>query len=127
MGDAYLTAELAALSAGEDVAALQSIQLHQHDREMLVTNYHAPERTITARQMASALGFGSYGASNLHYGGLAKRIGDKVEIRPGACSRLWLLITMSWPDGECKWTLRPQVAAALESLGWVRGFGGAIA
>lgn len=32
---------------------------------------------------------------------------------------------MSWPEGECEWTLRHQVAAALESLGWVRGFGAA--
>ncbi len=125
MDDPFAAAELAALTAADYVAALQAIQLHQRDREMLITNYHAPGRTITAKQMARALGFGSYGAANLHYGGLAKRVGDEVGIHP-AHAELWILTTMSWPDGECEWTLRPPVVAALESLGWVAGYGPAL-
>lgn len=58
MGDPYAEGELAALTEADYVAALKTIQLHQRDREMLVTNYHAPDRTITAKQMARALGFG---------------------------------------------------------------------
>ena len=119
MGDPYATAEVSALTADDYVAALAAIELHQRDRELLVTNYHAPDHTITATEMARALAFGSHGAANLHFGSLAKRVGDQVRIHPKHAA-LWVLITMSWPDGECAWTLRPQVAAALELLGWVR-------
>ena len=115
MDDPFASAELVALTAADYVSALQAIQLHQRDREMLLTNYHAPGRTITAGQMARALGFASYGAANLQYGGLAKRVGDEVRIHPPH-AELWILVTMNWPQGECEWTLRAPVAAALESL-----------
>ena len=47
---------------------------------MLQTHYDAPERTLTATQMARALDFSVFGAANLHYGGLAKRVGEQLEL-----------------------------------------------
>jgi len=122
MADRHPTAKLARLKKADYVNALRSVKLHKRDRELLITNYHAPRRTITAKQMARALGFTHFGAANLNYGGLAKRLGNQLGIELKEDEPLWVLITMDWPEGECEWTLRPQVAAALEALGWVAGF-----
>jgi putative restriction endonuclease len=124
--DSYATPEIDALTATDYATALRAIQLYQHDRELLVTNYHAPDRTITATQMARALGFSSHGGANLHYGTLSKRVGTHLGVPIPDDAALWVLVTMEWPEGEYEWTLRPQVAGALEHLGWVQGFGPAL-
>jgi 5-methylcytosine-specific restriction protein A len=121
MSDLYGSVELAAFTVSDYVSAFQAVPLPHRDRELLVTNYHTPGRTITAKQMAQTLGFSSHGAANLHYGSLAKRVGEHLGVVPEFAALL-VLVSMDWPGGECEWTLRPQVAAALEQLGWVQGF-----
>jgi putative restriction endonuclease len=112
---------LDALQAADFVSALTELNLHKHDLEMLQTHYHAPERTISASQMARALGFKTFGGANLQYGNLAKRVGEKLGFEPE--TSLFVLATFDWPAGECEWIMRQQVAEALETLGWVAGFG----
>jgi putative restriction endonuclease len=121
MSEPDSTDPFAGFSALDYATVLRDLPLYQHDLELLQTHYHAPDRKITATQMAGTLGMGSHGAANLHYGILARRVreglgksSEFVELKP--------LMLFDWPEGECVWTLRPQVAEALESLGWVSGF-----
>src|SRR5262249_34722857 len=108
---------LDALKASDFVSAFDAVGLHKHDRDMLQTHYHSPGRTITASQMARQLAFGGFGAANLHYGALAKRIGKLLGLKPALS--LYVLATFDWPEGECDWIMRPQVAEALAMLRWV--------
>jgi hypothetical protein len=112
------------LKVADYVSALKKLRLYKRDLEMLKAHYDAPERTITATQMAGALGFDSYGGANLHYGILAGRVGKRLKLKPN--TSLFVLVTFDWPEGgECKWIMRRQIAKALELLGWVTPKGGA--
>jgi hypothetical protein len=64
------------------------------------------------------MGYKTGDGANLQYGLLAAelarelglKIPDKVDIR--------VIATFSWPDGLCHWIMRPELAKALEVLGW---------
>ncbi len=115
--DKKMLAALNSLTAADFAAALEALPLHKRDLEMLQTHYHATERTITATEMAEALGFKRFGAANLHYGTLAQRIGEQLGLQPE--TSLFVLATFDRPEGEWNWIMRQQVAEALEKLGWV--------
>ncbi len=67
--------------------------------------------------MAGLVGYKSFGAANIHYGKLGRRVADSLGV--GLKYPILALITMDWPKVECEWTLRPQLSAALEQLGLV--------
>lgn len=87
---------------------------------MLQFHYSAPDRTVTATQMARAASFQHYGVANLHYGKLGRRIGELLNFNPTRMP-VDVLVTQAKPDNEWLWTMRPQVARALEQLSWVEG------
>jgi putative restriction endonuclease len=120
MTDPEVLAALDSLLAADYLSAFTKLHLHKHDLDMLQTHYHAPERTISASQMARALGFRNFGGANLHYGNLAKRVGEQLGIEPE--TSLFILATFDWPEGECEWIMRQHVADALATLGWVDRF-----
>jgi 5-methylcytosine-specific restriction enzyme A len=95
-----------------------SDQITDNQRLMLRRHYHAPARTATARQLARAVGYGHYGAANGQYGPLALLVGDQLGYRPNK-TRLGTLVTFEHRRGEWHWLMRPEVARALELLGWV--------
>ncbi|HEV3146557.1 MAG TPA: hypothetical protein VGZ47_21900 [Gemmataceae bacterium] len=105
------------ISADAYMDALRKVECSDNELQMLRTHYDAPQRTITATQMALALGYGHFGAANLHYGKLARRIGEQLGVDPE--TGLYVIVAMEWPKGECEWTMRPQVAEALEALLWL--------
>ena len=106
---------LGALPTSDYFRALRELRLSENDLRMLRANYSAPHSTVTAKQMAELLGYKSFGASNIHYGKLGRRVASSlgVNLKYPVLS----LITMGWPNSECEWTLRPQVSEALERLG----------
>jgi hypothetical protein len=87
-------------------------------RKMLRFQYQAPRRSVTPRQIAYAVGYKNYNPANLHYGKLGKRIGEQLDWYPG---RHYFDVLSNWEfaNEEVHWTMRPQVAQALEQLGWV--------
>jgi len=101
-----------ALSVADYVTALNALTLSVSDRSMLQTHYSAPNRIITASQLSRGVGFSVYSAANLHYGGLAGRIADALNISPK--SNLASIVTFHKPDGDWEWTLRPAFTEALE-------------
>lgn len=109
------------LTAKQFLKAFQKLRprLGDYHRKMLQANYSAPNRTITATQMAHTLGYRGLGAANIHYGKLASMLcGELGYPNPKDHIRLSLLVSFTKPAGWL-WTMRPQVAEALEELGWV--------
>lgn len=90
-------------------------------RRLLYIHYHMPGRQATMTQISEAMGWSSFRTGNSHYGRLAKLVAQRVDfwtenlylgtlctlIEPKERGDHWLII------------LRPQVAEALERLGWV--------
>lgn len=89
---------------------------------MLQRHYHAPERTVTARQLAALVGYRHYGSANLQYGTLARRICEILGFRFDYS--VLILVDFSLPessfDRELRWVMRPELATALENLGWTK-------
>jgi putative restriction endonuclease len=87
---------------------------------MLRVHYHAPERTITARKLAELVGYNSYSVVNAQYGRLARLVGEQLDYSPEP-ERLGTLVRFDKRHDEWHWLMRPEVAEALERLGWVQG------
>ncbi len=84
---------------------------------MLRAHYAAPARRITATRLARAVGYPNYNSANLNYPRVGRLVGEHLGWRPGM--PLEVLVTFERPDNEWHWIMRPQVARALEMLGWV--------
>jgi putative restriction endonuclease len=46
--------------------------------QVLRVHYHAPERTITAKQLAELVGYSCYSTANAQYGRLARLVGEQL-------------------------------------------------
>lgn len=102
-------------------AAFHRIGVAPHHMRMLRTHYHAPNHTLTATQMARALGYPTFAASNLHYGRLGRAVGTALGWDPLPSTLVYVLAEFAKPEKEWFWIMRPAVAGALETLGWVEG------
>lgn len=108
-------------STEQYVAAFQNLRgVSDTQIQMLRSNYHAPARTISAKQLADAIGYDHYPTANLQYGRLARLVGNALAFNPTKV-RLATLVMFARRNDEWHWIMRPQVAAALELLGWVNG------
>lgn len=103
------------------VVAFRAIRgLTDSHMQMLRIHYHAPERTVTAKQLALAVGFSSYSVANAQYGRLARLVSEQLDYNPEP-EQLGTLVKFEKREGEWYWLMRPEVAQALETLGWVEG------
>jgi hypothetical protein len=95
--------------------------LWETDRRLLAIHLAAPYGSITATEMAhAAFGEGTaYGAANLHYGKLAKRLAQAMHLRlPDDHDAVSLIATFDWLDErECLWTMRHSLVHALGRVG----------
>ena len=89
--------------------------------ELLKFHYHCPQRTVTASELAEAVGYKSWRATNLQYGTLADELCKVLNRSPE--TRLDLLATFTRPEAgtEEHWKIhmRPEAAQAILELGWV--------
>jgi hypothetical protein len=89
--------------------------------DMLRANYRADDHTVTAAELANAVDFETFSAANLRYGTYAKVLCKALNRTPKY--PIAILVTFSpgeQPGAEfVRWTMLPQVTAALEDLGWV--------
>jgi 5-methylcytosine-specific restriction protein A len=93
---------------------------------MLKAHYAEEGHAATMSQLARAGGFESYAVANLQYGKLGHMLSDalggSVEGREGGTPN-WTFplgeVTRAPGGGEWVWVMRPEVALALEELGWV--------
>lgn len=101
----------------------QGNQIKENQRAMLIEHYRAPQRILTASQLARAVRYRSYRGVNLWYGKLAWRVAEQVGYDASAEGFTWLAtLVVDQPlneAGEIPLKLRDEVAAALELLRWV--------
>lgn len=90
--------------------------------DFLLAHLRAPGRTLTATQLAKAVGYPNNNPINLHYGLLAFRIGEAAgHHRQGVDVNLLVTFIKPTPNTDEQWKLvmRPEFAAALEKSGWL--------
>lgn len=104
--------------ASEYVYAFQNLVIAPHYRKMLRFNYFAPNRTLTATEMAKAMGYDHYTAANLHYGKLGRMVGEKLGLNPLPKYKVNVLVDFEKPEAEWTWIMKPAIAEAIELLGW---------
>jgi predicted HNH restriction endonuclease len=97
-------------------------RLTDDDKDMLIAHYNAPDQKITARQMSALLGREGQWA-NTTYGKLGRKVANQLnwtppETRDDGTFIVAALVTGEMEYGSFVWTLRPQIATAMEQLGW---------
>ncbi len=113
----------AALLATRDWIGISPTQL-----QMLQAQCRAPDSTISAAQLAEQLKFKNFAAARLQYGTLARAVAEKLGYAPpqkgkGAV-RWWFALSIGQDghddagDGQLKWTMRPELVAALRAMKW---------
>lgn len=101
-------------------SALRAVTLTDHQLELLRFQYDSPDRTSTSSLFAQAMGYKESGATNLNYGGLARKIGEQLEWSlPEKDYVSNYLSTFEKPDEHYRWTMRIELARALELEGLV--------
>jgi predicted HNH restriction endonuclease len=98
--------------------AFRQLNIAQYHMRMLQAHYYAPDRTLTATQMSKAMGYLHFKAANLHYGRLGRLVGEKLGYYPLPKQTVNVLVEFEKPGKEWLWIMRPEVAQALETLGW---------
>jgi predicted HNH restriction endonuclease len=96
----------------------KSGRMTEKQMKILQLHYHAPERTVTANQLATKMKLGHYNDPHAIYGTLGKIVGQALEsghFKKG----LGNLVKFEMRHHEWHWIMRKQVAKALEVLGWV--------
>lgn len=111
-------------SAKEFAAALRGLDLSQTDRAMLRLHYFAPDRRLASIQFSQLMGWG-WQSGNAHYGKLAIRVANFFQWKPNEEDRFWedmkvsAIVLGKRTNGVYWWTMRPEVASALEIIGLV--------
>lgn len=95
------------------------------DRLLFQVHYLAEDRTATSGQLARLAGIDrGHEYVNLRYGGLGHQVcqylGITPDLRPDDTAKWWSTWSRGWrsPEGFV-WQMLPEVASALERLGWV--------
>jgi len=109
------------IEAYKTALSLLEGEMPPRHRQMLEVHYRAPGRRLTARRLAEKVGYASFGAVNLQYGILARKICDILGLR--LKYHVLVLAEFVTPksglDRELLWVMRPELARALEELRWV--------
>ncbi|NJL08804.1 MAG: hypothetical protein HC900_11545 [Methylacidiphilales bacterium] len=101
--------------------ALKQPFVRGHHLLMLKAHAEAPDFTLSAMALSAAAGSADHRYANLHYGQLAHRIAEFLDIQPATYDegkkRLWTTaIAEGWREvknGIWYWRLYPEVATAL--------------
>ncbi len=104
------------LTRNEYVQALAAVNPSAQQVEMLRIHLSAPGKSLTARQLARAIGFSNWNAANLQYGTFAGKLCKELHLEPE--QNLHVIATfLKQPDEEWQWQLRPEFVAALVEFG----------
>jgi predicted HNH restriction endonuclease len=112
------------LTVADYVKALGAIdgKISKLQWQMLLAHYSAVNRQMSARQLAAAVGISKFNVANLHYGKLGRLLCSALG-KDSVADNVSSLVSMIPPgeDGnkEWLWTMRPEIAKALQQLGFV--------
>lgn len=104
--------------------------IHHRMTEMqfaiLQMQYAAPNHTVTAPQLAAAVGLKSFYPINLHYGKLGRLLAEQINLskrvkspRTGNLGWYRILSSGEWGKDGFQWVMYPELAKALEEIGIV--------
>lgn len=113
-------------TVAEYVTAFRAVEprITPKQREMLQLHHAAQARVVSATRLAEEVGYDGYGGANLQYGELAKEIASAlaIDVKDGDVA-VGILVDFVEPgyagNQHFLWVMRPNVAQALEDLGWV--------
>jgi putative restriction endonuclease len=108
-------------SSAQFATALKNVRISKLQRKMINVHYQAPDHTLTALQMANALGYPHYSVSNGNYGKLGRLVGNNLDWTPPCDSDLGVAVLCNFAKAKDHWLwiMRPEVVEAVERLGWV--------
>jgi hypothetical protein len=112
-------------TVAEYVVAFRAIEpeITEKQREMLRAHHASPARVISASRLAEEVGFESYSAVNLQYGLLAEKVAHQLAVDLEDHVAVGILVDFVdarfAANEHWLWVTRPNVAQALEDLGWV--------
>lgn len=113
-------------SVDQYVEGLKTIepQMNDSQRRLLVEQYHAPDRSVTGKQLAALAGLKSWRPVNSQYGRLGHLFCDATEYESdkneGGRYHWWAVWSLGYSTSKgFVWEMLSEVAEALERLGWV--------
>lgn len=92
--------------------------------EVLRVQYSTTDKTVTASELADAVGYDHFLPANSLYGSIGHLLADELGRKPKRQTeqfKHWWSVLSTGESGDdgFEWTMRLQVAEALEELGWV--------
>lgn len=104
----------------EYVAGFRAVAVSEVTLAILQVQYGSPERACRASRIACLAGLKHHGTVNAAYGRLGKRLAHAMGIERNHAG-WWTVLSSGRSLGQGRWTWRmyPEVAKALELLGWV--------
>ena len=116
------------VSTNEYEAALEAVEAEMKEKqfEMLRAQYGAPNQAVTASELATLVGYDHFLPVNSLYGRLGRLLAEELNQSPknqSAEFKHWwsVLSTGESTNRGFEWKMRPQLAEALEELGWAEG------
>lgn len=95
----------------------------QCQRAMLAANYWSNDFTIHPAELARRAGLSGASEANLRYGTFAGETAAALGIAyPAGADRISLFAAIVGPQGDKRWRLHDQTAAAIEAFGWQLNF-----
>ena len=111
-------------SVSEYVRAFRAIEsrITPKQLKMLLFQHRAPARVVSATRLAQEADFEGHSGANLQYGLLASELLRHLGIELPETVKSGILVDFVNPEfagnQEWLWVMRPNVAEALEQLGW---------
>jgi 5-methylcytosine-specific restriction enzyme A len=115
------------LCSADYVSGLRAIELSMSEiqRQLLQNQYYLPNRTATATQLGEILNMNCDAISSLYWR-LGRLFSKENGVKPSQQKidgpRWWSIWSSGYKErnsGRFFWEMRPEVAEALEELGWV--------
>lgn len=115
-------------TAADYTRVLSQAEVSELSRAFLVGHYYAAGRQASMEDLALHTGYDSFQSANLHYGRFAHAVADALPSAPadlpdGRYGNWTQALARSRGErneaGHFLWTQRPEVASAMELLGWV--------
>lgn len=107
-----------------DAFARLEPKILDHHRHMLKAMLVAPDRTLSATELAASAGYPTFANAHDKFGKLARLVAEDLGYEPDRRADgtpIWTLTLATGPDpkkddGFWRWTMRPEVAASVSAM-----------
>lgn len=97
--------------------AFSAISLGAHEEAMLKAHRNAPDRKLTAPDLAKAAGWDGAGPANIHYGNLGRKVAEYLGLNlTDKDDRPWTEALAEYHEETSEWHLYKEAAEALDRL-----------